>query len=490
MLLVYILALALPQPIWLKTSVQGTYAACVEVAQPLVCVSDLAIARGRDLELSDLIAAGALHAARRRAPARERRTVELAARIAAGEGHESLSPLEAQRVLALFSDVTFYDSGLPEDPRAIGLWSIAMGEPIGDIRLRWQLVQAAASSGRQDLVGRLVADAPVAGSWSDDQRASFASIAAREAYDWRVAEAFLASGGERARGYSIAGVRLEIDQARLHNGYSRDAASRVLADILADNERLPWTEAGPDALKAGDATEELRTLGAALLSRGRASGRSPDDRTTDFGLASWAYEASGDQDMAISAAREGAALTPLAVAERTSGHSNAGSVTPAQAAQMANGFGTWPVRRLYELGLRDEALAVGFLAGRDRYLLELEAGRVPDPAWLTEPRIDYELKLVVPSLQQRRATSEARALLLRMQAVPADWVLADPDELMMLAAIAGEDWQVEAIFEEATRELDDSEDEVQAEWALQLVIARRAADAELSRSDRTDRQTP
>lgn len=490
MLLVFILALALPQPIGLQTSAQGTYAACVEVVEPVVCVSDLAIARGGDLELNDLIAAGAWHAARRRAPARERRTVELAARIAAGEGHESLSPLEAQRVLALFSDVSFYDSGLPEDPRAIGLWSIAMGEPIGDIRLRAQLVQAAASSGRLDLVGRLVADAPVGGPWSNDERASFASIAALVAYDWRVAEAFLASGGARARGYSIAAVRLEIDQAQLHNGYNRDAAARVLADILADNERPPWAEAGPEALKEGDATEELRTLGAALLSRGRASGRSPYDRTNDFGLASWAYEASGDREMALSAAREGAALTPLAVAERISGHLNTGSVTPAQAAQMANSFRTWPVQRLYELGSRDEALAVGFLAGRDRYLVELEAGRVPDPTWLTEPRIDYQLKLVVPSLQQRRATSDARALLLRMQAAPADWALADPAELIMLAAIAGEDRQVEAIFEDAARELDDTEDEVTAWLALQLVIARRAADAELSRRDRTDRQTP
>jgi hypothetical protein len=191
--------------------------------------------------------------------------------------------------------------------------------------------------------------------------------------------------------------------------------------------------------------------------------------------------------MALSAAREGAALTPLAVAERLSLYSNASSVSASEAAEIA-GFGTWPVQRLYELGARDEALAVGYLAGRDRYLAEIEAGVTPDPSWLAKPRIDYQLKLVVPVLQQRRAESDAKALLLRLQAVPADWASANAEELMMLAAIAGEGEQVEAIFNDAVRDLDRSED--MATWAaLQLVIGRRAADAELRR-DRTNPQSP
>ena len=488
MLLVPILALALAQPVGPQSAGSQTYAACLATPEPVVCVADLAVAGDRVFELTDLIAAGAVAAARRQAPARGRRIVELAARIAAAEGHEGLSPVEAQQVLGLFSDVSFYDSGLPGDARAIGLWDIAMREPVGDIELRWTLVEAASSSDRQDVVRRLVTEAPVDGPWSDDARATFASIAAWHADDWRVAEAFMISGGDRAEGYSNSGIRIGIDQARLRRSYDREAAARVLADILSAAEHLPWPERGPEALKAGGATVELRALGSALVSRGRSPDRAPEDRTDDFGLASWGYEAAGDRDMALGAAREGAALTPLAVSERIALHSNAGSVTPAEAAQMANGFGTWPVQRLYELGARDEALAAGFLAGWDRYLAELEAGLTPDPSWLAKPNIDYQLKLVVPVLQQRRAVSDARALLLRLQSAPADRASAGAEELMMLAAIAADGRQVEAIFNDAVRDLDESEDT--ATWAaLQLVIGRRAADAELRR-DRTNPQSP
>lgn len=488
MLLVPILALALAQPAAPQSAGARTYAACISTPEPVVCVTELAVAGDRGFELTDLIAAGAVPAVRRQAPARGRRIAELAAMIAAGATPESLSPLEAQQVLGLFSDVSFYDSGLPEDARASGLWDIAMREPVGDIELRWILVQSAGRSSLDDLAQRLVAEAPVDGPWSDDERASFASVAARSADDWRVAEAFLASGGERAEGYSIPGVRLEIDQARLRGGYDREAAARVLAAVLAEDERLPGPGDGPEALKAAGASNELRALGAALVSRGRAPDRSPEDRTDDFGLASWAYEAAGDRDMALSAAREGAALTPLAVAERLSLHSNVGSVSPVEAAEITNGFGTWPVQRLYELGARDEALAAGFLAGRDRYLAEIEADVTPDPSWLAKPNIDYQLKLVVPALQRRRAVSDARALLLRLQAAPADWASAGAEELMMLAAIAGEGGQVEAIFNDAVRDLD--EPERLATWAaLRLVIARRAADAELRRGP-TDPQSP
>lgn len=488
MLLVPILALALAQPEAPQSAGARTYAACISTPEPVVCVTDVAVAGDRGFELTDLIAAGAVAAARRQAPARGRRIVEIAARIAAGEGYEGLSPVEAQQVLGLFSDVSFYDAGLPGDARAIGLWDIAMRAPVGDIELRGILAQVAGRSSLDDLARRLVAEAPVDGRWSDDERASFAGVAAWSADDWRVAEAFMSSGGERAEGYSISETRLAIDQARLRSGYDREAAARVLAAVLAEDERLPGPGDGPEALKAAGATDELRALGAALVSRASVPARSPEDRTDDFGLASWVYEAAGDRDMALSAAREGAALTPLAVAERSSLHSNIGAVSPAEAAQTTNGFGTWPVQRLYELGARDEALAVGFLAGRDRYLADLEAGVTPDPSWLAKPGIDYQLKLVVPALQRRRAVSDARALLLRLQAAPADWASADAEELMMLAAIAGEGRQVEAIFNDAVRDLDEPED--MATWsALQLVIGRRAADAELRR-DGTPPQSP
>ena len=471
MLLVPILALALAQPVGPQSAGSQTYAACLATPEPVVCVADLAVAREPEQELHDLIAAGAWQAARRRAPVRGRRIAELAARIAAGEGHEGVSPLEAQHMLALFSDVEFYDSGLPEDSRAGGLWNIAMREPVGDIELRIALVEAASSSDRQDVVHRLVAEAPVAGPWSDDARATFASIAAWHADDWRVAEAFLVSGGDRIEGYSNSGIPIGIDQARLRDGYDREAVARVLADILSAAEHLPWPERGPEALKAGGATDELRALGAALVSRGRAPDRSPEDRTDDFGLASWAFRAAGDREAALAAAREGMAFVPEAVEGR--GH--------------LSSFGTWPVRELFQLA-PDEGVASGFLWGRDRYESAATVGGQADPAWLAGPRMDFLMKLVVPTLQRRGAASDARALLIRLQAEPADWASAGDEELMMLAAIAGDGRQVEMIFNDAVRRLDESED--LATWAaLRLVIARRAADVELRRGQ-TGPQSP
>lgn len=488
MLLILLLMMGLAQSTGPQAPAR-TYASCAASVEPVACVTGLAAARSEEgeVELNDLIAAGAVAAVRRNAPTRQRRTAELAARIASGEGHEGLSSSEAQRVLALFSDVSFYDSGLPGDARASGLWTIAMREPVGDIGLRQMLVHAASSAGREDIVDRLVTEISVSGRWNNDERASFASVAARIAHDWRVADAFMASGGERAKNYSASEIRIEIDQARLHNNYDRDAAARVLAAILLDGELFPWAEEGPEALKAAGAVDELRALGDAMVLRGRATDRSPEQRTNDFGLASWAYEAAGDRTQSLNAAREGSALTALAVAERISGSSESASATPAQAAEMANGFGTWPVQRLYELGAIEEALALGFLASRDRYLAELEAGRAPDPTWLAEPRIDYQLKLIVPVLQQRRAASDAKALLLRLQAVPGDWASADPAELMMLAALAGDSAEVHAIFNDAAKHIDETE----STWtALRLISARHAADAELSRDDRYDAQSP
>lgn len=473
MLLVPILALTLAQPPGPQVVEDQTYAACVSTPEPVVCVTELAISRTEEgqLDFTDLIAAGAVSAARRHAPAEIRETAEIAARIADGQGYEGLSPREAQQVLELFSDVSFHDSGLPGDARAIGLWPIAMREPVGDFRLRSNLIHAASRSNRDDLETQLVLELPVDGPWSDEERASLASMAARIAGDWRRAEAFLASGGDRAEGYSIPGIRIAIDEARLRQGYDRDAAGRVMEKILSAWTQLPWPSESLEALKAGGATGELLALGTALVARGRAAERSPEDRTDDFGQAAWAFRAAGDRGAALAAAREGMDFVPGAVASRGE----------------LSSFGTWPVRELFELA-PDEAVASGFLWGYYRYMSTAKAGGVADPDWLTEPRIDYQLKLVVPSLQRRRAVWDAKALLLRLQAAPADWASADAEELMMLAAIAGEGQLVEGIFNDAVRSLDALK--YHEAWAaLQLVIARRAADVELQ-SGRADRQSP
>ncbi len=469
-ILVPIFALALAQPGAPQDGADPTYGGCVSTPEPVVCVTELAVARaGQDeVELTELVAAGAVSAARRQAPARGRRIAELAAMIAAGQTPESLSPLEAQQVLGLLSDVSFYDSGLPEDARASGLWDIAMREPVGDIELRGMLAEAAGRSSRDDLARRLVAEAPVDGRWSDDERASFAGVAAWSADDWRVAEAFMASGGERAEGYSISGTRLAIDQARLRSGYDREAAARVLAAVLAEDEFLPWPEGGPNALEAAGAKDELRALGAALVSRGRTPGRWPEERTDDFGQAAWAFRAAGDREAALAAAREGMAFVPEAVAGR-------GDVSS---------FGTWPVRELFELA-PDEAVASGFLWDYDRYERVMKAGGQADPEWVADYDAPFRTELATALLRERRDPVAARALLDALEArlarpqARADvgdraWRrIGTADDRMILAAVAGDGEALDAVFSDALSALDEAEES--ASEALRLAVDYREA---------------
>lgn len=466
-LLVPTLVLAFAQPVGPQSAGSQAYAACLATPEPVVCVADLAIAREQDQELNDLIAAGAWQAARRRAPARGRRIAELAARVAAGESVEGVSPREAQYVIAVLSDVDFYDSGLPEDARAAPLWDIAMREPVDDIELRGMLVEAAVRSHREDLAQRLVAEAPVDGRWSDDARAEFASIAARMTYDWRVAEAFLASGGERAENYAISEIRLAIDQARLHKGYDREAAARVLAGALADDGLLPWPESGPEALKAGGATEELRALGVALVERGRAADRAAEDRTDDFGQAAWAFRAIGDRDAALAAAREGMAF----IAQATAGRSGRGS-----------SHGTRPARELFELE-PGEAVASGLLWDYDRYEAVLRAGGEPDPEWVADPDAPFSLELATWLLRDRRDPVAARALQDAVEARLASSE-SDPDSRvwrrigtaehrMILGAVAGDGTALDVVFSDTLFALDETD--ASASDALRLAIDYREA---------------
>lgn len=485
MLLVPILALSLAA---VPQDNEGrTYAACLATPDPVVCVTDLAVAGDRSLELNDLIAAGAVTAARRQAPARGRRIVGLAARIALAE-RPVMSAADAQLVLALLSEVEFYDSGLPEDGRAAWLWPIALNAPIEDLEVRERLIFAAGRAERSEDLRSLIAEAPLDGDWSDDQRASFASVVARMGLDWRAAEAWLASGGERAGGYDIEGIRREIARARLLESYDAASAARLADAIVADEELSLWMDDDVEALTAAGAAAEMRRVATALVQRGQDPGQSLDDRTHDFGVASQLFEGTGDRSAALDAAREGAALTPAAVTARLAYYEDREEWTAAQQAQKATDAITLPVAQLYRLGAEDEALANGYLVGRDRYMVELRAGRRPNPEWITPPQIDFELKLLVPSLAARKAAGEAGELLARLRRDPNAWAEADAEELMMLAAIAGEAQQVEAIFDDAVRNLDESED--MATWAaLRLVIGRRAAEAELRR-DRTGRQSP
>lgn len=454
------------------------YAACLEDRAPLGCVVERALRDEPEAEITDLMAAGAVEAIAERSSPRQRRVAALAAGVARGE-RPSLTPVEAQHILAIFSEVEFYDTGLPGDDRAQWLWPLAMSEPPADLELRERLIFAGDRAERPEHVGTLIREAPLDGRWTADQRAGFASLLARLGRDWRAAEAWLASGGSRTEGYDLAGIRLEIDLARLDGAYDPAAAGRVADALLAAEDMPLWFEGEVEALKAANAAEEMRRAAVGLTQRGRRPDRSFEDRSVDLGSASMLFEAAGDRETALDTAREGAALSPRAVAERLSRNRNGEGKPPAVLAQMANGFGTLPVERLYRLGAREEALGVGYLAGRDRYLAELAAGNQPDPAWITPPRIDYELRLVTHALQRRAARTEAAELLARLRSDPAAWAEADDEELMMLAAIAGDAASLDAIFDAAVRDLDAEE---AGGWtAIRLVIGRRAADAELGR---------
>lgn len=463
-----------------QQSVGEGYGACLRTPDPNSCVADVAMARDeqRSVSLTDRIAAGAVEAAVEVAPRRYRDAVGLAARISRGE-RPALSPSQAQAVLDVFGEVEFYDSGLPRDARADWLWPIALSGPIPSLERRQSLIATAWRNERDEDVRRLISEAPLEGRWTADQRASFASELASSGYA-DAADAWLAAGGDKARNYDVSGIRRRISRARLLAGYDPRAAADLVDGIVADDEVSLWFDDEVTALAAAGASGEARRAAGALLDRARDPQRVIEARTDDFAAASMLLAVAGDQDAALAAAREGALLTPLAVTNRISYRRDVSTTPPAVAAEMANGFGTEPVQQLYRLGATEEALANGYLAGRDRYRLELRAGRRPDPRWLTDHQIDFQLKLLVPELLERHAVADARALLDHLLVDPAALDAAGTEELMMLAAIAGDGEQLDAIFARAVRALDQRAEDATSWEAIRLVIGRRAADAVLT----------
>lgn len=456
------------------------YGACLRTPDPNTCVAEVAMARDQygSVDLNDRIAAGAVDAAVDAAPRSDRDAVRLAARISRGE-RPALSPAQAQAVLDLFGDVEFYDSGLPEDARADWLWPIALSGPIPSLERRQSLIATAWRGGRDEDVRQLISEAPLERRWTANQRASFASqLAWSGSAD--AADAWLAAGGDNAHDYDVRSIRRTISRARLFAGHDARAASDLVDWIVADDEVSLWLEDEVAALAAAGASGEARRAADASLERGRDSQRDAETRTDDFAAAAMLLAVAGDREAALEAAREGARLTPLAVRERLWHRQAAGALPPAVAAEMANGFGTEPVQQLYRLGATEEALANGYLAGRDRYRLELRADRRPDPSWLSDRNIDFQLKLLVPELLERHAVADARALLDHLLADPAVLDAAGTEELMMLAAIAGNGERLDAIFAHAVRALDDRAEDATSWEAIRLVIGRRAADAVLA----------
>lgn len=469
----------------------NAYVDCAHAPDVADCLVRAAAERGglEEVGSSDLVAAGAVAAARARAAPDHRRLVESAARVARGE-RPAVTPGEAQMILALFVQPDFIDSGLSVNGRASWLWPVAMSAPAASLEIRADLLQAAAEAGRLHDVRRLIAEAPINGRWTSDQRALFASRAAAAGGDPVAAKAWLNSGGARASGYDVGSIRLEIDRARLRSGYDARAAAHVAEALLTSEDVLSmFADRDVRILRESGATAEAARAGAALLGRARNVRRSAEERTSDYALASKLFDAAGDRTQALAAAREGAALTPATVRERLAGPNDRSSLTPSEAAAEANGFGTEPVRQLYRLGARDEALANGHLAGLDRYRDELESGRPVDPAWIAARNIGFQLRVVTPAFDQLGRAADAAALLRRVTEDPAAYADAGAEEVMMLAAVAGDRAQVERSLFRRLRELDSEAQEAApggtAGDAVRLAITWRAVQARLAAGSRT-----
>lgn len=457
---------------WLITGVIGTeaptYGVCASAPDPIVCVKATAERRREDGDDDH-------------GSARDKRIALIADRALAGDTEQAVTADEAQAALIFIDDDSLGELlTVHIGPGMDHLWTGAMTGLPPRRGAPTQLIWAAARM-RPDLLGQIVGAVDPKRRYSPDQRAELASVIARTADDWETATLWMRSGGERARNYDIDGVWAEIAEARLYHGYDAASAARVAAWVLEQNELLPWPEKSLDALKAGKAQVELRSIAAALAVRGRSPERDPDARTDDFGMAAWALQAAGDIDAAIELAREGAKWSPAA----TRAHRG----EPGQArSTWAGDFGTWPLRMLYQLGRKDEALASGLLFGVQRYQMELDMGGEPDPQWLIEDGDWRSVEMVTTRLVGDKNRSPAAKLLAALLADAASPEATDADDpftridharsLLLLAGLSRDAQALDGIIADALPALDAlAATDGDAMSAANLVRAARGARA-------------
>ena len=316
---------------------------------------------------------------------------------------------EDAAVEKLAADI-WYNMELSKWPRSaqtlpVGMdkvWDAIIAAPPRNSDVLAELGVKAAGSGYRDkglALFRLVAERPQA---TANAKAQAASNLAR-LYDLvDEAQRFLDSGGNRASGYDVAGIRVEIAEARLKHGYDAAAAATVVTQEKAGlRGEAHYLEVGEReslvALEAAGAKAELLALARDFLARARQWEPDPENRGEWYALASDAFLKAGKRDEAVTAAREGLPYVADAVSAWTAGVTGLAreaSIDQARADAVAAIYCTAPIVALYRAGEREEALRSGYLTGLWRYKSAAAAGERPDPRWILGDREWKEVELM------------------------------------------------------------------------------------------------
>ena len=207
-------------------------------------------------------------------------------------------------------------------PRGLSkVWDEIVANPPADSEAVAELGTTAAWSGFRDKglsLFRIVAARTRA---SSNAKAHAASDLARLYDDADLAERLLNDGGNKAQGYDVPVVRIEIAEARLRHGYDAAAAAAVVGAEEATSAGEPnYTNGGDNealtALEAANAHADLEHLGGLYLARAHDLDLRPEYRGDWFAFASAAYRRGGDLPAAVAAARAGLPQVAPAIAER------------------------------------------------------------------------------------------------------------------------------------------------------------------------------
>ena len=355
--------------------------------------------------------------------------------------------------VGLWNDI---DDGSPETwlgdqlrPRGLGkVWDAIVANPPADSEAVAELGTTAASLGFRDKGLNLFRIVAARTRASSNAKAHAASDLARLYDDADLAERLLAAGGDKAQGYDVPGIRIEIAEARLRHGYDAAAASAVVRAEEAEPAGEPnYTQGGDNealtALEAANAHVELERLGGLYLARAHGPDFRPEYRGDWFALASDAYRRAGDLPAAIASARAGLPQVPPAIAERTIHQTSQGDRPEDRnkLAVEANGYGAAPVLALYRAGQRGEALRFGYIKPTDRFERAKEAGEEPDPTWVVDGASFGELENLVVLMVQESDRASAATLLDPLGSARSRFQDAAADDwerqLGLIAALAG-----------------------------------------------------
>lgn len=357
-----------------------------------------------------------------------------------------------QLAVAIWSDMAMsnaWPSSARTWPPGMGkVWDAIIADPPRNSEVLAELGTTAAWSGFRDkglVLFRLVAGRPQA---TANTKAHAASDLARLYGLADEAQRLLDSGGDRASGYVVPGIRVEIAEARLKHGYDAAAVATVVAEERAALLReAQYLEVGERetlvALEAAGAKVELLALARDFLMRARQDEPDPQDRGDWYALASDAFLKAGKRDEAVAAAREGVPYVAAAVSNRTegtTGQAQGASIEQHRAAAVAAVYGTAPIVAIYRAGEREEALRSGYLTGFWRYKSATVAGEQPDPRWVVGDRSWPDIELMYLVLLDGDRTSAS--LLYDELARSHEWFKSRSDvdwhaKLALFAALAG-----------------------------------------------------